>query len=293
MKLTKIILLVLIVLPEVVRAELFLMDEIQCVVCGPERNTAFTNSDKTWKQRLGNQASENAFIPLQEQIQSEIVQQQVITEKMPLDPDAVGKYVENLKKQLKMNDADLEMFFAGVGRTMLEGIELLTLQYTSEFFMHYKFKSQLIPTDDEIEEYFNEYPEFIEGYYKIQIARVPFEHAEKTVIEKQINAYVQDGTMINGLISWGNVITINADDLSDDQEFVTEMEPNQIHVQAFANMFELVKLVAYEPTKLKSLSERKAFIIEMLNRKKMEKMLQAYNETIKDFIDIISFSDAK
>lgn len=286
MKLVQFIVLsVCMVLPEFIQAELFLVDQIDCVVCGPAYNKPITDTDITWKRTLDNQ-----FIPLSKQIQNDIILQQISTEKMPMDPTATEKYVESLKKQLKINDAELEELFGQVGRTMAEGIEMLQSQYATEFFTHYKFKSQLVPTDDEILNYFNEYPDFVDGSYEIQIARVSYNSDERDEAKNKIEEFIKNPDLIdNDIIVWGKTLKISSDDLSADQKFIENMKQGEIQVQETEGTFELVKLLASEPTRIKALQERKNSIIDALNRKKLEQMLKNYNNSVKEFVDIIAF----
>lgn len=287
MKVIKLVVSFLIVLPGIVRAELFLIDQIECVVCGSAYNKPFVDTDVTWKRTLDNQ-----FVPLQKQIQADIVMQQISSEKMPVDPDGALKYIEGLKKQLKINDAEFETLFSEVGRTMAEGLEMLNIFYNTEFFTHYKFKSQLVPTEDEILNYFNDNPEFIEGSYEISIARVPYDDdADREIVKNKIEKALVDKNDGDGLIEWGNVIKVAEEDLQDDQKFITKMKPEGVFIQETDGMFELVKLVAYEPTRIKTLEERKNSIIDALNRKKLETMLAKYNNSVSEFVDIISFDN--
>jgi hypothetical protein len=272
-----------IVLPGMVQAELFLMDQIKCVVCGPDHNTPFVDTDVTWKRTL-----ENKFVDLQKQIQADIVLQQIATEKMPLDPDGAPKYIEGLKKQHKINDAELETLFSEVGRTMAEGLEMLNTFYATEFFTHYKFKSQLVPTDDEINEYYNENPEFIDGSYEITIARVPYDDTQREKVKDEIAAALVGKNDGDGLIVWGNAIKIAEEDLSSDQKFITEMQPEGVRIQEAEGMFELVKLISSQTTRIKTLKERQNEIIDILNRKKLEGMVQTYNDSVREFVDVIS-----
>lgn len=274
----------MLVLPGLVRAELFLIDQINCVVCGSAYNKPFVDTDITWKRTL-----ENQFVSMQKQIQADIVMQQILTEKMPLDPDGAPKYIEGLKKQLKINDAELETLFSEVGRTMAEGLEMLNTFYATEFFTHYKFKSQLIPTDDEILQYFNENPEFVDGFYEIAIARIPYNGDDQEKMKNKIQAALESHSDGDGLIVWGNPIKISVDDLNSDQKFITQMQPEGVRIQESEGMFELVKLISYEPTRMKILAECQSSIIDILNRKKLEAMLQTYNKSVSEFIDVITF----
>lgn len=287
MKLTKIIISLFVVLPGIIQAELFLIDQIECVVCGSAYNKPFVDTDVTWKRTLDNQ-----FVPLQKQIQADIVMQQIASEKMPIDPDGAAKYIEGLKKQLKINDAEFETLFSEVGRTMAEGLEMLNIFYNTEFFTHYKFKSQLVPTEDEILNYFNDNPEFVDGSYEISIARVAYDGDQgREDIKNKIEKALVDNNDGHGLIQWGKVIKVAEEDLQDDQKFITKMKPEGVYIQESDGLFELVKLISYEPTRIKTLDERKNSIIDALNRKKLESMLAKYNQSVSEFVDIISFGN--
>lgn len=290
-QLQRIALIACYLLPGLIQAEevstspLILIDEIDCVICGPAYNKPLTDTDLTWK-RIPFE-NDTKFIPLQKQIQTDIIMQQVASEKMPLDPSAIEKQIETIKKQLKINDAQLEEYFEQVGRTMAEGLEWVASQYTSEFFTHYKFKSQLVPTDDEIIAYYEDNPDFFDGWYEIKIARIPYEQDERDDIKNRIAKAIEDNTDADGLIFWGPSIKVGVDNLSEEQKFIVDMKPTDIRVHESPSMFELVKLIAHEPTRVKSLEECRSMIIDVLNRKKLESMLQAYNESVHDFVDII------
>jgi hypothetical protein len=149
-----------------------------------------------------------------------------------------------------------------------------------------------VPTEDEILNYFNDNPEFIDGLYEISIARVPYEDdADREVVKNKIEKALVDNTDGDGLISWGNVIKVAEEDLQDDQKFITKMKPDEVFIQENDGVFELVKMIAHEPTRIKTFEERKNSIIDALNRKKLEIMLQKYNNSVSEFVDIISFGN--
>lgn len=282
----RILLSICLILPDVVQAELFLVDQGACVVCGPEKNTLIADTDLTWKRSL----ADGAFVPLSKQIQLETVVQQVNAEKMPFDVSAVEKYIEGLKKSLKVNDVGFAELFADVGKTLPEGLKSLHDQYVSEFFTHYKFKSQLVPTDDEIMNYFNNNPVFVDGWYEVQVAKLTFEDSEKNKVKKLIEDIVSGKKSESEDIAWSAPLRIATEDLALDKQFIQDMKKGEIHAEESDGFFELIKLVDSEPTRIKSLDERKVSMVETLNRQKLEEMLKAYNQSIRSFIDIIPLS---
>lgn len=278
-----------IVLPDTIQAELCFLDEINFVVCGPEKNEPFTNTDLTWKSKPLQQEKE--FMSASQQIQNEIVAQQVSSEKMPIEPDAIAKYIEGIKKQLHVNDAELAEIFGDSGRTMEEGIKWFSNQYVVEFFTHYKFKTQLVPTEDDILNYFNENPEFIDGFYEIQIARVPYTSSNREDVKNDIEQFLLHQDQKSTQIFWEFPIKIDVDALHADQMFIKDMKPEEVRIVELQGLFELTKLVAYQPTMIKSLKDRESAIIETLNRKKLATMLKNYNDRVREEVDVIMFKE--
>lgn len=274
-------------LPGFIQADLFLVDKIECVVCGPEKNSPFTNTDITWKRGL-----DNKFVPLEQQIQREIVNQQIVADKIPMDPTAVEKYIEGIKKQNNFSESDLDAWFAEVGKTMQEGMDALAEQYHNEYFLHYKFKSQLVPTDDEVREYFEENPDFIEGYYDVRAARVDFDLKDYDEVKKDIEMIIANPEVQDADIAWSEPVRWMDEDVADEKSFIKDMSVGEIRVLELGNVFELYQLVAFEPTKLRSLEDRRASIVDALNRKKLEKMLADYNKAVREYIDVIKFNSA-
>lgn len=274
-------------LPGFIQADLVLIDKIECVVCGPEKNTPFTNTGITWKRGL-----DNKFVPLEQQIQREIVSQQLVAEKIPVDPTAVEKYIEGIKKQNNFSETDLDAWFGDVGRTLQEGLDVLAEQYNNEYFLHYKFKSQLVPTDDEVKEYFEENPDFVEGSYDVRAARVDFDQKDHDQVKKEVEKIIENPAEESADVAWSDPVRWMDEDVTEDKAFVKEMKVGEIRVLEVGDVFELYQLVAHEPTKLRSLEERRTSIVEALNRKKLEKMLADYNKSVREYIDVIKFGAA-
>jgi len=272
------------VLPGFIQADLILLDKIECVVCGPEKNSPFTNSDITWKRSL-----DNKFVPLEQQIQKEIVCQQLVADKTPMDPTAVEKYIEGIKKQNNFSESDLDALFSEVGRTMQEGLDLLASQYNNEYFLHYKFKSQLVPTDDEVRTYFDDNPDFIEGYFDVRATRVDFNREDYDQVKKEVAKIIENPEKEAADVAWSEPVRLMDEDVTEDKAFIRDMKIGEIRMLELDGVFELYQLIAYEPTKLRSLEERRASIVDALNRKKLEAMLSDYNNAVREYIDVITF----
>lgn len=282
----KLLATLLTVLPCMMQAELLLVDKIECVACGPERNTPFVETDASWKRGLDGQ-----LIPLQQQLQQEIVNQQIIADKMPLDPTLADKYIEGMKKQNNLSDDDLANLFAEIGRTFQEGVGLLSNQYTHEMFVQHKFKSQLVPTEENILAYYNENPMYEQGWCELVVASVSYVDDSKQAVKEKVDQFLDGKEAKDFAVEWSSVIKIHHTDLADDKKFILEMKPEQIVVQDTNGAFELYKLVDKKETQLKTVDECRSLISDRLNRKKFEEMLQNYNEEIRKFVDVINLNE--
>ena len=286
MKKLVLICLAFVVVCNFINAELYLIDKIECVVCGPEGNAPLTNTDETIKLNMDGQ-----LIPMSQQIQNEIVTQQIVSEKIPVDQTAADKYIETLKKQNNLTDADLADLFERIGRTFLEGIALLNQQYWHEMFMHYKFKSQQVVTDDVVQEYYNDNPMFTEGKVEIQVAYVDFEDSSKDKIRKDLDDFIENSSSKNISIEWSAPMIIALQDLAYDKKFIFDMIPSQIFINEASKSFELYRLISKSDPKMKGLDEVRSTIVEKLTRQKLEKMLEDYNLEIRKFVDIINLNN--
>lgn len=282
----KLLLVFLTILHDIIRAELYLVDKIECVVCGPVRNTPIVDTDATLKRNLDGHP-----IPLQQQIQQDIISQQIIADKMPIDPAAAEKYIEGMKKQNNLTDSDLAELFEQVGRTFTEGLGLLNDQYYHEMFMHHKFKSQVIATDDDIKKYYDEHPAYVDGWCEIQVAYIDYDADGKDKVKDTVNNIIEGKQTVGNTVEWSAPMKIQLTDLATDKKFIFDMDTSQIKAHDANGSYELYKLIDKKEPELKSLQERRASIIDKLNRQQLEKMLENYNHEVRKFIDIINLDE--
>lgn len=285
-KLNSILVTLLTVLPGVAQAELYLVDKIDCVVCGPERNTPIADTDTTLKRNL-----DGKMMPLQQQIQQDIIGQQIVADKMPIDPTAAEKYIEGMKKQNNLTDSDLAELFEQVGRTFTEGLGLLNDQYYQEMFMHHKFKSQVIATDEEIKKYYDEHPEYIDGWCEIQVAYVDYDDESKDKAQEVVGKVVDGKELKDEAVEWSEPMRIKLGDLATDKKFIFDMNKTEVKSHDAQGSYELYKLIDKKEPELKSLADRRAIISDQLNRQQLEKMLGNYNQEVRKFVDIINLNE--
>jgi len=276
-----IIVLVLLLCSVAVEARIMLIDKIDKIVCGPTANTPITHTDSKWKKSLSGDA-----IPLPQQVQMEIVRQQVEEENIPVDESMATKYLESIKTMNDLTQKQLIDLFAEVGLLFEEGKKQLVDQYTYDMFLHHKFRSQVLVTDDQVEKYHKKHPEFEPGFVEIKIASVPYEDGTKKATREKVDAVVA-GDAGSLKLEWSDVVKIESDQLSKDKQFINSMKVNGTKVIDNGAEFDLYRLVRKKKSRKKKLDERRTAIIDHLNREQFEKLLEKYNEDIKDKIRLI------
>src|SRR3989338_6386306 len=263
------------------QAEFMLLDQGFVVVSGPVGNTMITHSDVFDKLNL-----DGTPISLEHQMKMEIIRQEVIADKMPLDDTAADKYLANIQKVNNLSLDDLEELAGQCHRTFFELKQLLTLQYTYDFFLYHKFRAHLVPSDQDVIDYCNEHPDVEPGHCVIEVAFVEFTIDNKKEVEEKVKAIVA-GAISDSSIEWSDPIKVNISDIADDKLFIKEMTPGQIHLIEDKKVFELYRLVEKQEERVVPVADRKAFIVDLLNRKMYEDLLSKYEEHMMDNVAII------
>ena len=93
-------------------------------------------------------------------------------------------------------------------------------------------------------------------------------------------------------IVWSEPVIAIQEDLSDDQLFLLDMKPGEIKLIDDENehYFGLYQLLENNPASIVSLEDRRTMIVDILNRKALEKMFSDYNKAVKEYIEVIKFS---
>ena len=268
------IILFFLTLPAISRAEFMLLDQGIMVISGPVANTIITHSDVFDKLNL-----DGTPISLEHQIKMEIIRQEVIADKMPMDETAADKYLANIQKTNNLSLDDLEELAGQCRRTFFELKQLLTLQYTYDFFLYHKFRAHLVPSDQDVIDYCNEHPDVEPGHCVIQVAFVDFTEDNKEQVADKLQG------IIVGSVS--DPIKVNIVDIADDKLFINDMTAGQIHLIEDKKSFELYRLVEKQDEHVVPVADRKAFVIDLLNRKMYEDLLSKYEEHMLDNVAII------
>jgi hypothetical protein len=276
-----ILLLCLLFCSSVVSAKIMLVDKIDKIVCGPIANTPISHTDIDWKRSLTGEA-----VPVAKQIQMEIVRQQVEQEKIPIDESTAVQYLETIKSANDLTQNQLVDLFGEVGLLYDEGKKQLVDQYTYDMFLHHKFRSQVLVTDDQVEEFHKNNPEIDPGLFEIKIATVSYDEDTKKAVRKKLDAFT-DGDTGAITVEWGDILEIEDTELSRDKKFIASMKKDEMSVVDNDVEFDIYYLVSKKEARTKELQERRTAIIESLSREKFEGLLKSYNAGIEDKIRLI------
>lgn len=262
-------------------AKVMLIDKIDTVVCGVEENAPLTFTDVEWKRSLT-----GAPISLDQQVQMEIVRQQVKHDQMPVDDSYAVKYLESIKSANGLTQNDLIDLFAEVGLLYAEGKAQLVTQYTYDMFLHHKFRSQVLVTDDEVQEFHEKNPEIEPGVLEIKIATVSYDSDTKEAVSKKIDALVGgDNTSLS--VEWGDVIEMEDSDLSADKKFISSMREGSMHAVDNGVEFDVYHLIRKKDAYERSLNECRPGIIDHLSKQQFEILLQDYNDNLQDKVRLV------
>ena len=269
------------------QAEFMILDQGHTVISGPVADTMITYCDIFEKTSL-----EGKLIPLEQQVNMEIIRQEVIVDKMPLDDTAADKYIANIQKVHNLSTEDLEDLANQCNRTLPEVKQLLGSQYTYDFFLYHKFRAHLVPTDQAVEEYCKEHPEIEAGYCSIQVAFAEYTPDSKKEVRSIIDDVISGKVKDSSIISWSDPIKVDMDNIADDKLFIKDMTVGEISVIDEKLVFELYKLVEKSEEKAVSVEARKAFVIDILNRQMYEDLLTDYEQHMRDHVAIIDLTSA-
>lgn len=253
--------------------QIYLIDEVVAVVVG-ETSEVITATDVTLKKTLSGEL-------LSEEKHIENAMIRLDAEKLKVDPTSGEKYLESIGKKNNFSFADKQRMASDLGRTYRELIFLLQHEYIFETWLHYNFKANVVATDEQIEKYAHENPEYEQGWVEISIAAVPYDDATKAEKEEQVKLLVQ-GEKNSLSVNWAEPIRVMEQEVAQDKLFILSLHKNEMTFQDGDGEFELYKLVEKQPARLKTVDERRAAIIVFLQHDAYMAKCKEYIESMKN-----------
>jgi len=277
-----ILLLLLFLIFTQIEAPAILIDQIETLVCGAQENTPITFTEaQGWKRSLNGE-----MIPFEQQVRMKIVAQQSKEDHMQIDEDYALRYLDSIKTTNNLTDEDLNNLFAEVGLLYEEGVAQLLEQYIYDMFLYHKFKSRVLVTDDQVQEFYKNNPDIIPAVLEIKIATVPYDQDTKDAINKKLDTFL-GGDQSSIDLSWSDVIELVEGDLSADKKFITSMKTGEMYVFDNQGEFDIYWLIRKTPARTKDLNERRSEIVDLLTKQGFEILLKEYNDQNQNKVRVV------
>lgn len=229
--------------------------------------------------RIGNNGKP---YPLEALINEELMFQKAAEKKLLPTKLEVEKQIVSLKAANNLQHLSDEQFDAELQK---EGFSLndyklqLARILAGEKLKQVEINEKVIVTSQEVENYYNNNPEYTKESYWIKLAIIP---------EKSI----KDGKAVikKSELQWDDLGWISRKDMSQNLTFVFKMKKNQISKPIkISDRYQLIKLVDKQAKKLKSLDERYIKIEKKLLFKKRSDLEKELQSKIRDKSTIVYF----
>ncbi len=267
------------------RANRITIDEMVCTVHGPERTYIFCESD-TKRAGIGGAAQGS----LQDLITNELIYQDALHYKVPIDETVIDNYIAGIQQQHNLSLEDVKKIFKTSGYTLEEGRDELRKMYAVNSMVEMKIKANLIIPEKEVIAFYEANPIKKEAKFQIQRALVPFDSTdEEKAVQKKLARFKKTGSGIE--IPWSDPIWFEKSDISEKFQFITTMNEGEIaNPQRMPGGFELFKLIKKKPEKVVPLKKRYREIVEEKRRPKFEQMFEEYTKSLLDSSGIVYFN---
>jgi len=261
--------------------DLFLIDQIETIIFGPEETAIVTKSDIDRPGLDGVPKTKDKVI-LQHLIFQDAKKYKIVDEKM------VDRYMAAVQAEHNLTVDQLKDMFNAYGYTYQEGREQLSILYTVNSLIDFKVRSRLIIPEKEVKAYYDANPLLTEAKYNLQRMFIPVSaDVDKKVLKEKIIQKIDTGQDIL-FGQWGNVFPVKKANLSEDKLFITNMKVGQTyHPQEYQNGFEIFKLVDKKDKQLVPFEERYKEIADELRRPLYEKLFQEYTSGLFENCTIV------
>ena len=251
----------------------FVIDTIEAVVLGQYGTEIITRSDIERPSLTGQMRT------LDDIVFERLVVLDAVKHKIPMDDDAVDKYLTQIQRDNGLTMDQLNEVFSSAGYTLKEGREQLGLMQTVNTMLDFKVRSGLIVPRKSIEAYYEEHPEKTEARYLVQYARVPFDKGQQEDAQYvALQKYAQTGKGSGG-IAWSEPFWIAQSEVADDKTFIFDLAVGSIsQPQKMHNGFEMYRLKDKKEAQLRTLEERYREIANVLRQPRYQELMQEYRE---------------
>jgi parvulin-like peptidyl-prolyl isomerase len=257
--------------PEVIE----LIDSIVAIVYGPERTRIICDSEL---RRMGIDGRRRTLPDI---ILEELMYQQTIKYKIPVDESAIDKYLLDIRRKNNLSLEQVKEIFKRSGYTYQEGREQLAMMYASSTMVELKIMQRLGVTEQEVIAFYEANPIYKEAKYQLERSFIPYKSSishdeQKMMIERDI---IKKGKASE--LQWGTPFWLKESELSEVMEFVNSMNIGDVSVPLEdSDGFEMYRLTAKRDRCVVSLEKRFREISDILKMPKYQQEMEKYRDEL-------------
>lgn len=192
--------------------------------------------------------------------------------------------------KMSLSDEDVERQLEKMGMTKAQELDLskqwnfadvldfklaLKKMYVANMALSYETEIGLTIPEDQIQAYYDQNPVEVPAQYEIQTS---FVSGASDLDQEQLK--------LRKDLEWSEVVVIDEDQISSQNDYLTKLQPGQIQVQAGDGGFDLIKLVKSTPRHLKPLAERKAEISAKLRHEKHPQAVASVKKDLQNLLHV-------
>lgn len=262
----------------------YVVDEILVIIYGPERTRVIT---KVEVERLSIDGRKRTLDDL---IMEELIYQEALKFKIPIDESVIDRYISNIRKQYNLSLDDVKQIFRQSGYTYEEGREQLRVMYATNAIIENIITSRLHVSREDVLAYFEKHPVVQEATYQLQMTLVPFDRSKTRYEQKQeIAEKVKEGK-IDALV-WYDPFWLKESEIAQHMSFIKNMKPGDISIPIeIPHGFELYRLKELVPQSVIPLENRYKEIENILRQPQFLKKFDEYKKSLYDFATIVYYN---
>ena len=264
-------------------AELFLIDQIETVIFGPEDTSIITRSDLT-RPALDGQFRTKEQLVLDHLIYQDAMRYNIVDEAM------VDRYMAMIQRENNLTLDQIKAMFREYGYTYEEGRQQLSILNTVNSMVDFKIRSKLIVSEKEVRAYYDANPVYSPESYLIMRIFVPFvEGVSREALREEVKNKLKLGETIAGA-NYSEPFWRDKADLPAEKSFISTLKVNQFSpLQEDAAGIEIFKLLDKRESKLIPFEVRYKEMADKLRKPLYETLFDEYKASLYDNSVIVDF----
>lgn len=207
--------------------------------------------------------------------------------KVDVSDDMINRYVQNLGLTIQ----DLSNVATHWGYPDINEFKAdLKIMYRGKTAMQYELDAKMVISEEEIADYYREYPVTTEIRYVMRTAFVP-QAADKDVQTQQVELeqLVQkySANYERSAWDWDPVVEVLASEISASNSFLFKLEPGEMYVKPVPAGFDIFVMLQVIPAGVVALEKRRNEIVKILTERRYPAIVAAAKQELRDQADIV------